>query len=38
MNAIIMGRKTWDSIPRKPLPKRFHIILTKDIENLKFDA
>ncbi len=30
MNAIIMGRKTWDSIPKKPLPKRFHIILTKN--------
>ena len=32
MNAIIMGRKTWDSIPKKPLPKRFHIILTKKPE------
>ena len=30
MNAIVMGRKTWDSIPKKPLPKRFHIILTKN--------
>ena len=26
-NAIIMGRKTWESIPKKPLPKRFHIVL-----------
>ena len=42
MNAIIMGRKTWDSIPRKPLPKRFHIILTKtpksiDLTDLKYE-
>ena len=28
-NAIIMGRKTWDSLPVKPLHSRFNIILTK---------
>ncbi len=27
--AIIMGRKTWDSLPRKPLPGRFNIVMTK---------
>ncbi len=26
---IIMGRKTFDSIGRKPLPKRFHIIVSR---------
>ncbi|PRQ11735.1 hypothetical protein C1Y63_04825 [Corynebacterium sp. 13CS0277] len=25
---IIMGRRTWESLPRKPLPKRENIILT----------
>ena len=30
-NAIIMGRKTWDSLPRKPLPNRVNIIITRDI-------
>ena len=27
---IIMGRKTWDSLPRKPLPGRMNIVLTRD--------
>jgi dihydrofolate reductase len=26
---IIMGRKTWDSLPRKPLPGRVNIVLTR---------
>lgn len=26
---VIMGRKTWDSLPRKPLPGRFNIVLTR---------
>lgn len=25
---VIMGRKTWDSLPRKPLPHRRNIIIT----------
>lgn len=31
MNAVIMGRKTWESIPSKfrPLPSRLNIILTR---------
>ena len=28
-NVIIMGRKTWDSLPKKPLPNRINIILSK---------
>jgi dihydrofolate reductase len=27
---VIMGRKTWDSLPRKPLPNRTNIVLTRD--------
>lgn len=26
--AIIMGRKTWESLPKKPLPKRYNIVVT----------
>ena len=27
---IIMGRKTWESLPKKPLPGRTNIVLTRD--------
>lgn len=27
--AVIMGRKTWDSLPKKPLPKRLNIIISR---------
>src|SRR5581483_327616 len=27
---IIVGRKTWDSFPRKPLPGRTNIVITRD--------
>ena len=26
---VIMGRKTWDSLPRKPLPGRKNIVMTR---------
>jgi dihydrofolate reductase len=29
-NAVIMGKKTWESLPRKPLPGRKNIVLTDD--------
>lgn len=28
--AVIMGRKTWDSLPAKPLPNRYNIVITHD--------
>jgi dihydrofolate reductase len=27
---VIMGRKTWDSLPRRPLPQRMNIVLSRD--------
>lgn len=27
---IIMGRKTWESLPKKPLPKRDNIVISRD--------
>uniref|UniRef100_A0A7S3LMZ6 Bifunctional dihydrofolate reductase-thymidylate synthase n=2 Tax=Aplanochytrium stocchinoi TaxID=215587 RepID=A0A7S3LMZ6_9STRA len=35
-NAVVMGRKTWDSIPKKfrPLPGRLNIVLSQSPEDL----
>lgn len=30
VNAVIMGRKTWESLPGKMLPGRLNIVLTSD--------
>jgi len=27
---VIMGRRTWDSLPRRPLPGRMNIVLSRD--------
>lgn len=32
---LIMGSNTWDSLPRKPLPGRLNLVLSRD---LKFEA
>ncbi len=29
-HSLLMGRKTWDSIPRRPLPERTSIVITRD--------
>jgi dihydrofolate reductase len=28
---LIMGRKTWESLPKKPLPGRVHIVVTRNL-------
>lgn len=30
--AIIMGRNTWDSLPKKPLPRRFNIVVSSQAD------
>ena len=32
-NAVIMGRKTWDSLPKqfRPLPERYNIVLSRNL-------
>lgn len=29
-HTVVMGRKTWDSLPRKPLPNRKNVVCTRD--------
>lgn len=36
-NTIIMGRRTWESLPKKPLPGRRNIVIT-DIPGETFDG
>lgn len=43
--VVIMGRKTWQSLPKKPLPRRMNIVVTSaampdlaDVKFLSFDA
>jgi dihydrofolate reductase len=35
-SAIVMGRKTWDSLPVKPLPNRRNFVLTQNNFNSTF--
>lgn len=28
-HTIIMGRKTWESLPKRPLPDRAHVVVTR---------
>jgi dihydrofolate reductase len=37
MNAVVMGRNTWESLPRKPLPSRINIIVSSQLQNSHFD-
>ena len=34
----IMGRKTWESLPKKPLPGRLNIIISNTMTNEQFSA
>lgn len=36
--AIIMGRKTWDSLPVKPLPRRLNIVVSSQEVDADFVA
>ena len=29
--TVVMGRKTWDSLPKKPLPNRTNVVVTRDV-------
>jgi dihydrofolate reductase len=31
-NAVIMGKKTWESLPRRPLPGRKNIVITDNVQ------
>ena len=35
---VIMGRRTWDSLPRRPLPGRMNIVLSRDGSFVPEDA
>jgi dihydrofolate reductase len=30
-HTVVMGRKTWDSLPMKPLPGRINVVVTRQI-------
>lgn len=30
-HTVVMGRKTWDSLPKKPLPERKNVVCTRDV-------
>lgn len=31
-HTVVMGRKTWDSLPRKPLPGRVNVVVTRQTD------
>jgi dihydrofolate reductase len=37
-NTMIMGKRTWESLPRRPLPGRMNIVLTDDPDETIKDA
>lgn len=37
-NAVVMGRKTWDSLSKKPLPNRHNVVLTSSQINPHYDG
>ena len=34
-HPVIMGRKTWESLPKRPLPGRLNIVLSRSIKSLE---
>lgn len=37
MNVLIMGRNTWESIKRKPLPLRMNFIISSNYEDINYE-
>lgn len=37
-HAVVMGRKTWESLPVRPLPDRLNLIVSKDHHPTLWDA
>ena len=35
-NVVVMGRKTWDSLPKKPLPDRLNLVITRNDRTVDF--
>lgn len=33
-STIVMGRKTWDSFPKKPLPNRVNCVISRSVKEL----
>ena len=33
-HPVIMGRKTWESLPKRPLPGRLNIVVSRSLSNL----
>lgn len=32
--VVVMGRKTWESLPKKPLPNRVNVVISKTLKEL----
>lgn len=37
INVLIMGRHTWDSLPKKPLPNRMNFIISTNYESINYE-
>ena len=35
-NVVVMGRKTWDSLPKKPLPDRLNLVISRQDRTIDF--
>lgn len=36
-NIVVMGRKTWDSLPKKPLEKRMNCVITSKVDSVEYN-
>lgn len=37
INVLVMGKHTWDSIPKKPLPQRMNFIISSNYETINYE-